>query len=295
MPIPPPPEMTLEMLRVAIVARFPELAQSRFTLLTEGWDSVGVDIDGQWICKFARNADAALALRREVLFLDLIRPAVYLPVPESVLHEGEIIFTRHRKLAGEHLLAGDYERLTSSQRERLGATLGKFYAQLHSLDPGPFCAAGADDIYDWVDPEGLLQRALPYLDDQLATSARRLVADYLALAPDPYGTVFGYFDGHGWNMAFDHAAGCLNGVYDFGDAGFGALHREFVYGNFISPDLTARTIAAYETHTGRAIDRERVHVLTGMLRLWELAGEAGTDNVPIMRDSFARWAAAERQ
>ena len=45
-----------------------------------------------------------------------------------------------------------------------------------------------------------------------------------AMPPDPLGTVYGFFDGHGWNMAFDHARGRLNGIFDFGDSGFGPLH-----------------------------------------------------------------------
>ncbi len=44
-------------------------------------------------------------------------------------------------------------------------------------------------------------------------------------------SVFGYFDGHGWNMAFDHEQGVLNGVYDFADAAIGPRSREFVYSN----------------------------------------------------------------
>src|SRR5690606_2345867 len=94
------------------------------------------------------------------------------------------------------------------------------------------------------------------------------------LDPDPYGTIYGFFDGHGWNMAFDHAAGRLNGVYDFADSGLGPLHQDFLYSNLISADLTARIITAYERETGRHIDRDRVDLLTGTHRLWELAMEA---------------------
>src|SRR5919106_64050 len=62
----------------------------------------------------------------------------------------------------------------------------------------------------------------------------------------PYGTTYGFFDGHGWNMAFDHTTNRLNGVYDFADSGFGPLHQEFIYTNLIARDLTARIVAEYE-------------------------------------------------
>jgi hypothetical protein len=117
---------------------------------------------------------------------------------------------------------------------------------------------------------------------------------WAAPGPDPYGERYGFFDGHGWNMAFDHQRQRLNGVYDFGDSGIGALHREFIYSSLISPELTERIIGAYELQTGRLIDRKRVAVLTGTHRLWELAGEAHLpENVPSLLRSLELWAEHE--
>lgn len=84
----------------------------------------------------------------------------------------------------------------------------------------------------------------------------------------------GYFDGHGWNIAFDHATGTLNGVFDFADSGFGARHQDLSYSNWISPDLTLRIIARYEQLTGQAIDRDRVMLYSAVLRLVEFAQAA---------------------
>lgn len=113
------------------------------------------------------------------------------------------------------------------------------------------------------------------------------------MPPDPYGNVYGFFDGHGWNMAFDHAQARLNGIYDFADSGFGPLHQEFIYSNFISHDLTARIVSAYEMLTGRRLDRRRIAILTGFHRLSELAELADDPaNVEQMIQSAATWAAA---
>ena len=91
-------------------------------------------------------------------------------------------------------------------------------------------------------------------------------------------TTYGFFDGNGWNMAFDYRESCLNGIYDFADSGFGPLHQEFIYSNWIEPDLTARIVGEYEALTGRDLDRQRIHLLSGVLRLSELA-EAVNDAV----------------
>lgn len=77
--------------------------------------------------------------------------------------------------------------------------------------------------------------------------------EYAKLPADPLGSIFGFFDGHGWNMAFDSEAGRLNGVYDFADAGIGPLHQEFIYSAFIDADLTERIVAAYERFSGRRL------------------------------------------
>jgi hypothetical protein len=98
-----------------------------------------------------------------------------------------------------------------------------------------------------------------------------IIEAFEQLPADPHGLIYGFFDGHGWNMAFDHERGCLNGIYDFADSGIGPLHQDFIYTNFISPDLTERVVTAYEAITGRVLDRRRIALLTGMHRLSELA------------------------
>jgi hypothetical protein len=116
--------------------------------------------------------------------------------------------------------------------------------------------------------------------------------EWRQLPPDPYGTTYGFFDGHGWNMAFDHARNRLNGLYDFGDSGFGPLQQEFIYSNFVARDLTTRVVAEYEALTGRALDRERIELSSGVHRLSELAELADhADQAPIMIRYVADWAA----
>ncbi len=93
-------------------------------------------------------------------------------------------------------------------------------------------------------------------------SPSRLMPDLPAEDP-----VFGYFDGHGWNMAFDHEQGVLNGVYDFADAAIGPVSREFTYSNLTAPDLTNRMIPIYEALSGRRIDRRTVALRTSVQHL----------------------------
>ena len=284
------PNMPLETLRAAIVGTFPELCAARFTLLTAGWDCVAVDVDDRLIFKFPRHEMAERALLREASLLAVIRRAVSMPVPDMTIHAGPPLFSHHAKLEGEHLLTRHYDALAGTDREHLAGRIALFYAELHGLDTQRMRLAGALPIKPWLQPDDILSRALPVLTPDLRHYAERTIAAWRSLPPDPHGTTYGFFDGHGWNMAFDHARERLNGIYDFADSGFGPVHQEFIYSNLISPDLTARIVQHYERLTGRDLDRRRIDVLTGVLRLSELAEYAeDSAHAPAMARNVADW------
>jgi hypothetical protein len=97
-------------------------------------------------------------------------------------------------------------------------------------------------------------------------------------------------------MAFDHATGRLNGIYDFGDAGIGPCHQDFVYSSFVSTDLTQRILPHYAALTGRNPDPMRVDTLIGTHRLWELSGAADRpDTIPAMVANVSAWAQGRPQ
>jgi hypothetical protein len=283
----------LDGLRAAITRSFPELADAQLTPIVS-WDSVAVDVDDRLIFKFPRHEAARKRLVAEASLLAIVRPAVTMPVPDLTLHAGPPLFSRHIKLKGQHLLTRQYELLPVASRQRLAADMALFYAQLHSLDAHDMEAAGAGPIKPWLQPEDILRQAWPLLPSGLRRYAERTVSAWQQLPPDPYGTTYGFFDGHGWNMAFDHTSNRLNGIYDFADSGFGPLHQEFIYSNWIAPDLTARIVAEYEALTGLALDRQRINLLSGVLRLSELAQLADDpDHAGAMVQTVANWAARQ--
>jgi hypothetical protein len=284
-------DSTLDEARAVITAAFPDLSGAVFTLMTAGWHSTAVDVDDRLIFKFPRHAAAQAALVKEAGLLAVIRPAVTMPVPDLTLHDGPPVFSRHGKLRGDHLTSVHYDRLPEAARRQLADRLARFYAEIHGLDPRLLVAAGAAPVEAWLGPDEILRKALPALPPDLQAYARRTVAAWQDLPPDPFGQTYGFFDGHGWNMAFDHTRNQLTGIYDFADSGFGPLHQDFIYSNFIAPDLTERIIGGYEALTGRAIDRRRVDLLTGAHRLWELAELADDSaHAPAMIRSVADWA-----
>ena len=284
-------DLTLSALRATICEHFPEHGEGRFSLLTAGWDCVAVDVDDRRIFKFPRHERAAEALVREAALLAVVRARVEMPLPDLRLHPGPPRFSHHPKIAGQHLVKAQYQQLPEVRRQQLGEAMALFYAQLHALPVPLMQVAGAGPVEPWLPPEEMLRRAWPALPPALRDYAAGCVGNWQALPPDPHGSMFGYFDGHGWNMAFDHAAGRLNGLYDFGDAGIGELHREFIYSNWISRDLTARIVGAYEGLSGKVLDRDRIELLSAVQRVWELAEYADDPSrAGAMVQTLAEWA-----
>jgi hypothetical protein len=281
----------LDKYRNAITNVFPELADAAFSMLAAGWDSAAVDVDDTFVFKFPRNDEAEKRLRKEARLLRVIRPEVSMHVPELALHDGPPRFSSHRKIKGGHLLTDEYRALGPAQRSRLANALAQFYADLHRLKPDRMIEAGAEPLAPWPDANRMRAAAKALLPDGLQAFAQETLNVWDNLQADPYDAVYGFFDGHGWNMAFNHANGTLNGIYDFADSGIGPLHQEFIYSNFIDEDLTLRIVGRYEALTGKPVDRQRVEVMTGAYRLAELANSAEQpENLPMMTNNVKAWA-----
>jgi hypothetical protein len=243
------------------------------------WDSLAIEA-GDALFKFPKSPIAEVRLRREARYLALIRPRVPLPVPDLRIHEAPLVFSEHTLIPGRIILAADYARLDGAQRDAMAAKLGAFYAALHDIPVPEAEAAGATGIPDWADTATALDVAMPFVPEPLHAWVHCVLAAYEPLRSDP-DRVTGYFDGHGWNMAFDHDRGVLNGVFDFADGGIGPRQQDFCYGNLIAPDLTDRTIRAYTVLTGHVVDRRTVMLHTAVQKIVETedAGDSMAEHI----------------
>ena len=281
-----------EFYRPFIVQLFPNLRGAGLKM-HQGWYSIAIDADNRLIFKFPKNDLARQALKKEAILLAVIQPRIRMRVPEMQLHEegkGEIFFSIHKKIPGEALEREKYHALSEAAKNKLAKKIAQFYLQLHCLNAEELRVVGVNEIEVWHSPEEILNNVIPLLNNELQSISKEIVYHYSALSPDPYGTTFGFFDGHGWNMAFDHQREILNGIYNFADSGFGSVHQEFIYSNFISPDLTGRIITAYEKLSQRSLDRQRINILTSYHRLSEIADIATMhQHLPKMIQHYQNW------
>jgi hypothetical protein len=271
--------------RAAIIAVRPDLRDVPMVLHTMGWDSQAVEAVGTMF-KFPKNAVAAERLKREARYLDLIRPRVAMIVPElRIRRSGALTFSEHRMIPGRIIETNDFLLLDEVQRDAMAAALGAFYAALHDIPIDEALAAGAVYIPDWPSALDIIGVAGPVIPATLHGWMARVLEAFAELPQDE--DVTGYFDGHGWNMAFDHERGVLNGVYDFADGGVGPRHREFSYGAITSTELAERTIEHYERLTDRPI-KLRTVTLHAVVRALSEAGDADDDTDRYVR-SIVAW------
>lgn len=234
-----------------------------------GWDNHAIDF-GTTIVRLPGDYDALRALRLE----EQVCGRLSLPdlqIPRTQLVEGEYPFSWHRKIPGEHLLTDVYEALSERQKEAAAAKLARFLARVHAIPTESASTWGAPPL-PWMPPEEIASLAGTIIPEDLQDNFGRAIDAYASLRIADADRVFGHFDAHGWNMAFDRAAGELTGIFDFGDCAIGDRHVDFHPLNTISRDLSRRVISHYEELTGCTIDRGRVQLYTVVAEYSELSG-----------------------
>ncbi len=194
-----------------------------------------------------------------------------MPLPHMVFNDGPVPFSQHLKIPGSSLESADYLRLGEGQRNALATRMAQLYFGAARAAAQPHAAGRRHRRRSMDGARRHHCRGRPKLPRGYKGFLDRTVSAYRKLTITGDEQVYGYFDGHGWNMAFDHEMGLLNGVFDFADSGFGARHRDLSYSNWISADLTLRIIDRYEELTRRSVNRDLVMLYSSALRLAELA------------------------
>jgi aminoglycoside phosphotransferase (APT) family kinase protein len=104
--------------------RFPALEVRDVRIVEDGWDSLVLDLDGEWIFRFPRRPEVEQWMECEIALLPELAPTLPVAVPrfELVARNG-VVCVGYRKLAGVPASA--------NIGERAGEDLGRFLAALH--------------------------------------------------------------------------------------------------------------------------------------------------------------------
>jgi aminoglycoside 2''-phosphotransferase len=239
-----------------IHACFPNLPIHSCAFVSQGWDSVAVAVNGEYIFRFPKRVDVEPQYQMEARLLPELAGAVSLPIPrfEFVWDGGaayERRFVGYRMLAGEQLSCA---KLADAPGEALAAELGRFLSELHRfpvkraaqlLVPGGDAAEWRQRyraLYSQIEAQ-----VLPMLD---GSAQSQVAARWCAFLEEEqhfrFASALVHNDLCGDHILFDPQRGEITGIIDWGDATIGDVAIDFAgllddYG----PDFVEQVMAHY--------------------------------------------------
>jgi aminoglycoside phosphotransferase (APT) family kinase protein len=109
-----------------IRTHFPELPFGVVRVIDDGWDSLVLDLDDEWIVRFPRRPEAEQSLEREIAFLPELAMRLPVAVPRfELIARNGIVCVAYRKLAGSPA--------TVEPTDRTAQDIGRFLAALHGF------------------------------------------------------------------------------------------------------------------------------------------------------------------
>ena len=105
-------------------ARFPALDFRDVRVVEDGWDSLVLDLDGEWIVRFPRRSEVEVWIEREIALLPELAPRLPVEIPRfDLIARDGVVCVGYRKLAGSPAKDG--------VNEQTGDDLGRFLSALH--------------------------------------------------------------------------------------------------------------------------------------------------------------------
>jgi aminoglycoside 2''-phosphotransferase len=236
-----------------IAARCPGWTAETVDFLGEGEFFTAYLVNGGWVFRFAKHAEAAASLHREACLLPRIadRFEVRIPSPQVVSVDARPEFIAYPVLPGPALTRECYDQLPDADRERCAGQLATFLRQLHATDLQPARECGVEARDYRARYGGVLERARRHLFATLAAPERsfveREVAAYLSSGDaSSFQPALLHGDLSPGHVLYDPRAASLTGVIDFGDVMIGdpAWDLVFIYEDY-GLDFLARLVPRY--------------------------------------------------
>ena len=230
---------------------FPQLEPRDVVTIEEGWDSLVLDVDGEWIVRIPRRQPVRECLAMELRLLPELAPALPVPVPRFERVADGLGAVAYPKLEGDPV---------DVSRSSLGAQLGRFLVALHAfpVEQARELGVPSDDLGWRANYEafarGLLGRVGPMLGDD-RERAEAMLADFL---DDPANFEFEPRLLHAdLGPAHILARGDeLTGIIDWSDARIGDPALDLAWALNGTPRAFAEAVlAAYGSNDARLTER----------------------------------------
>jgi aminoglycoside phosphotransferase (APT) family kinase protein len=228
------------MSRALVEDLFPQLRPQTVIAIEEGWDSLVLDVDGEWIVRIPRRDQVREWLRTEISLLPELAATLPAPIPHFE-HVNGLRAVAYRKLPGSP---------ADTSRPQVGRDLGRFLAALHAfpVERSRELGAPSHDV-DWREryrafADAVLARADQLLGDD-REAAHAMVDEFLG---DDANFAFAPRLVHA-DLGPEHVL-CdrdkLTGVIDWGDVRIGDPALDFSWAlHGTSPDFASAVLDEY--------------------------------------------------
>ena len=240
-------EETLRLLQ----SEFPERGFKKAKLIYDGWENVVAEVDQDWIVRFPKVGTQKIA--RERAYLNALKGHTSVQIPLIELWAETPACMGYRKLEGWQARGEDIDAMQPAGIDALGEDLALFMVECRKALTEK-AVAGLDVSPGWSKPDlDSLAMRLGTLGESKTTdrflNATKLVCELEDAAPQ----AFLHRDLHPGNYLLDQDKRRLKAVFDFGDADFGDVHRDFA--NLATrPFLMQATASAWQRYTGITLD-----------------------------------------
>lgn len=212
-----------------LAERFPELAVRQWRPVQQGWDSVTLLVNDEWIFRFARRPDVAVRLAREARLLPALAEPLPIGVPrfEYVSEAEEVVW-----LVGYGAISGQGLDVASLRRDLMPALAHELGAALTALHSFPVERARergvlGGDAADWRDEYAafyteIQQHIFPLFEPEEREQAAAKWDEYLGNAMNfAFTPALIHRDLGPEHILCDPETGRLTGIIDWGDAWIG--------------------------------------------------------------------------
>jgi aminoglycoside 2''-phosphotransferase len=241
-----------------LAERFPELAVRQWRPVQQGWDSVTLLVNVEWIFRFARRPDVAVRLAREARLLPALAETLPVDVPrfEYVVAEleeagGGVRLVGYRAVPGRGL---DVASLRRDQMPALAHELGAALTALHSFPVERARELGVigGDAGEWRDEYAAFyaefqQHVFPLFAAEERERAAAMWKGFLGDAANfTFTPALIHRDLGPEHILYEPASGRLTGIIDWGDAWIGDPAIDFagIWGGF-GRVFAEQALAAY--------------------------------------------------
>ncbi len=214
-------QITDNALRNSILRAFPDFKTAEFNFNHNGWTSVVVDVNNEYICKFPRTEQKRAFLETENIIIEKfanIFPEIEFPQRKFI--DSDIPFFIHNKLYGEFIDADKYNCLAPFKQEKVIDGIASFFAKLHQLPIVEFQGIIKSKNEQLPNLSILYSALEPDFNTTEMEKISNIANTFLSFR-DETSKVVGYYDFHAYNVLFDIDTGRVSGIFDFDEVAIG--------------------------------------------------------------------------